>query len=265
MSLLTPIAIDPELPPFALNHARILYDSALIGSSSSTSVLGANSSFPLIPNTAQRWTATGNATVSYTMPANSNIDTICVGAHNLSSGNYTVDAYYRDTIGGTLIAFDTITPTNDNAIMFHINSAVSARVIEVHITNGAGAVFIGSIYAGVALQMQRPFFVGHTPAVLARKADYFSSMSESGNFIGVEVRRRAIESGASWANLSDAWYRSYFVPFLDSAEVIPFYFAWNLLEHPTDVAYCKNITNVSPSYSGTRDLMTVDIPLVGIA
>jgi hypothetical protein len=265
MSLLTPIALDPDSPPFARNHARILYDSKLTGSASSTSASGSNSSFPLIPNTAQRWTATANATLAYTMPANSNIDTICVGAHNLSSGNYTVDAYYRATIGGTLIAFDTITPTNNNAIMFHAESAVSARVIEVHISNGSSAAFIGSIYAGIALQMQRPFFVGHTPAVLARQADYYSSMSGSGNFIGVEVRRRALESGASWANLSDAWYRSYFVPFLESAELLPFYFAWNLLEHSTDVVYCKNITNVAPSYSGTLDKLSVDIPLVGIA
>jgi hypothetical protein len=269
-SINTPVAItasalDPEVPPFALNHARVLYDSALVGSAASTSGTGLNPSFTLIPNTAQRWTATASATVAYLIPANVSVDTICIGAHNLSTGNYTVTAYYRATDGGTLIAFDTITPTNNNAIMLHINSAVSARVIEVHTSSGSGAAFIGSIYAGIALQMQRPFFVGHTPAVLARQADYYSSNTESGNFIGVEVRRRAIESQASWANLSDAWYRSYFVPFLESAELLPFYFAWNLLQHPTDVAYCKNITNVAPSYSGTLDKLTVDIPLIGIA
>jgi hypothetical protein len=100
---------------------------------------------------------------------------------------------------------------------------------------------------------------------LARQADYYSSMSESGNFIGVEVRRRALESEASWNNLNDEWYRAYFVPFLDSAEVLPFIFAWNLLQYPTDVAYCKNVTNIAPSYIGKKDLMSVSIPLVGIA
>lgn len=264
MSLFTPMATDPELPPYALNHARILYDSALVGSSSFSSA-GSNPSFPLIPNTAQRWTTSASAYVQYLMPSNADVDTVCIGAHNLSTGNYTVTAYYRTTGGGALIAFDTITPANNNAIMFHRDNSISARVIEIHITSGSGAAFIGSIYAGIALQMQRPFFSGHTPAVLARQADYYSSMSESGNFIGVEVRRRAIESQASWANLSDEWYRAYFVPFLDSAELLPFYFAWNLLQYPNDVAYCKNITNISPSYSGTRDLMSVDIPLVGIA
>ena len=261
----TPNAIETELPPFALNHARILYDNLLVGSASSTDS-GTNPSFALIPNTAQRWTTSVNSFLKFTLPVNQNIDTVCIGAHNLSAGGYTVGVFYRATVGGTLTAFTTgKTPTNDNALMFHRSSTVSAKTIEVYLTGGTGDAFIGSVYAGVALQMQRPFFGGHTPAVLARQADYYSSMSESGNFIGVEVRRRALESDAAWKNLTDTWYRQYFVPFLASAEVLPFYFAWNLLEYPTDVAYCKNITNVAPSYSGQRDLMTVGIPLVGIA
>ena len=266
----TPVAItanplDPNLPPYALNHARILYDSVLTGSASSTDN-GVNPSFPLIPNTAQRWTTSVDSFIKFIIPSNEDVDTVCIGAHNLNAGNYTVTAFYRATDGGTLTAFSgSVTPTKNNAIMIHRSTTVSAKVIEVYITNGTGAAFIGSIYAGIAMQMQRPFFAGHTPAVLARQADYYSSMSESGNFIGVEVRRRAIESQASWSNLSDEWYRAYFVPFLDSAELLPFYFAWNLLQYPNDVAYCKNITNISPAYSGTRDLMSVDIPLVGIA
>jgi hypothetical protein len=262
---ITANALDPEVPPFALNHARVLYDSVLNGSSSFTDN-GVNPSFPLIPNTAQRWTTSVNSFIKFIIPINSNVDTVCIGAHNLNAGNYTVSVFYRTTDLGTLTSFaSSVIPSNNNAIMIHRSSAVSAKVIEIYITSGSGAAFIGSIYAGIALQMQRPFFVGHTPAVLARQADYYSSNTESGNFIGVEVRRRAIESQASWANLSDAWYRSYFVPFLESAELLPFYFAWNLLQHPTDVAYCKNITNVAPSYSGTLDKLTVDIPLIGIA
>ena len=262
---ITANALDPESPPFALNHARILYNSVLTGSATSTDN-GVNPSYPLIPNTAQRWTTAVNSFIKFTMPVNNNIDTVCIGAHNLPSGGYTVQVFYRNTDGGTLISFaSSMIPTDNNAIMFHRASLVSAKVIEVYITSGSGSAFIGSIYAGIAMQMQRPFFGGHTPTVLARQADYYGSMSESGNFIGVEVRRRSIESGADWKNLTDTWYRQYFVPFLTSAEILPFYFAWNLLEYPHDVAYCKNITNIAPSYSGQRDLMTVSIPLVGIA
>jgi hypothetical protein len=262
-----PNPVPSGLPPFALNHARILYDSKLVGAGVTVSS-GLNGAYTLIPNTAQRWTFTGTGSdlIVYLMPANNSTDTVCINAHNLASVGATIEIFYSLDASGDFVSFaPSQTPTKNNSLMFHIGTAVNARRIQVSITNANGSAFVGSINAGVALQMQRPFFVGHTPAVLAKQADYYSSNTESGNFIGVEVRRRALESQASWANLSDAWYRAYFVPFLDNAEVLPFVFAWNLLEHPTDVVYCKNITNVAPSYSGTLDKLTVDIPLIGIA
>lgn len=264
----TPNALDPELPPFALNHARILYENLLVGSIVTVNQ-GINPNYTLIPNTAQRWTATltgVTAAIEYLLPANTNIDTICIGSHNISSVGGDFEILYHPADTGVFIQISPdITPINNNSIMIHLGSAVSARRLQIKIKNANGSFYIGSVYAGIALQMQRPFFGGHTPAVLARQADYYSSMSESGNFIGVEVRRRALESSAAWKNITDTWYRTYFVPFLASAEILPFYFAWNLLQYPTDVAYCKNITNIAPSYSGQRDLMSVDIPLIGIA
>jgi hypothetical protein len=268
----TPVVIatnltDKNLPPFGLNHARILYDSKLTGSSVTTTV-GTNGNYTLIPNTAQRWTFVGTASniITYVMLGNNDVDTVCISAHNLGTSGATVEVLYSLSDTGSFVSFaPTQTPAKDNSLMFHVATSVNARRIQINITNASGGVFVGSVYAGVALQMQRPFFSGHTPAVLARQADYYSSMSESGNFIGVDVRRRALESEASWSNLNDEWYRAYFVPFLDSAEVLPFIFAWNLLQYPTDVAYCKNITNIAPSYIGKKDLMSVSIPLVGIA
>ena len=260
----TPNPVPSEMPPFALNHARIMYDSVLSSATVFANV-GTNPRFPLIPNTAQRWafTATTSNEITFTLPANRDIDTVCIGAHNLVNATVSF-SYDSDVLGYSEFAPDAVT-VNDNAIMAHISSSVSVKRLKITITGVTGSFYVGSIYAGIALQMQRPFFGGHTPAVLARQADYYGSMSESGNFIGVEVRRRALESDASWKNLTDTWYRQYFVPFLTSAEVLPFYFAWNLKQYPTDVAYCKNITNVAPSYSGQRNLMTVGIPLVGIA
>lgn len=255
-------ALDPELPPFALNHARILYEN-LLSNSAVTATAGTSPSFTLIPNTAQRYTFINTQTITFTLPSAVSMDTVCIGAHNLSGKTILVE-YSSSDVGAFTTFAPSKSPTTNNAIMFHIDTAVSVRRLQITVT-GTGSFYIGSVYAGIALQMQRPFFGGHTPAVLARQADYYSSMSESGNFIGVEVRRRALESSAAWKNITDTWYRTYFVPFLASAEILPFYFAWNLLQYSDDVAYCKNITNIAPSYSGQRDLMSVDIPLIGIA
>jgi hypothetical protein len=262
-AVFTANALPSETPPFPTNHARILYDN-LLSTSTVTATAGTNPSYVLIPNTAQRWVFTDGEDIIFTPPANIDLDTVCIGAHSLK--NYSIGVNYETTVGGGYTAFASGKElSNNDAVMFHRSSTVSVARLKISCSGATGANFIGSIYAGVALQMQRPFYSGYSPGVLSRQADYFSSNTESGNFIGVEVRRRAQQSNADWKNLNNDWYRSYFDPFLVSAETLPFYFAWNLAEYDRDVMYCKNITNISPSYQGQRDLMSVSIPLVGIA
>lgn len=261
-------ALDPESPPFPLNHARILYENALVGASVSVGA-GSGGSLTLIPNTAQRWrfTAGGTAAIQFTLPANRTIDTFCIGAHNLGSAGVSYQIFYdlNTSSGGFIAACPVETAISDDPIMCRLPSELSIGRVQINITGGSGSAFIGSIYAGVALQMMRPFYSGHSPANLSRKTEFYSSNTESGNFIGVEIRRMALETNADWKYLTDAWYRQYFVPFLKSAETQPFYFAWNLRDHPDDVAYCKNIVNISPSYMGQLTYMSVGIPIVGIA
>jgi len=269
VDIAVPVAIsanstDPESPPFALNHARILYDNLLLSSSVTIST-GATGTNVLIPNTAQRWTFSATGNIKFVLPDNFDIDTVCIGAHNLSSGGYTVQVFYRTTDGGSLTSLTASkSPVNDNAIMFHVPATVSAKVIEIYTTAGSGAGYIGSIYAGVALQMQRPFYGGHSPITLSASTTYFSSRSESGAFIGREIRKREYQTSAAWKNITDSWYRAYFQPFVLSAKTLPFYFAWNLLEHSSDVAYCITNADISPSYQGNRDLMQVGFDMIGV-
>lgn len=258
----TPPTASADTPPFALNHARILYDNLLLDSSISVTA-GNNPSYVLIPNTAQRYTFTGTQTITVTLPIATLVDTLCFGAHNLSDSIVTVSSS-PDLVSGYSVFSAARTIENNNAIMIHREGNALVRRLQIVITC-TGDKHIGSIYAGIALQMMRPFYSGHSPSVLSRRTDFYSSNTESGNYIGVQVRRRALESSADWKNLTDAWYRTYFDPFLVVAETLPFYFAWNLLEHPNDVSYCKNITDISPSYQGQLTLMSVSIPLIGIA
>lgn len=258
--------LPSEFPPFPLNHARILYKSILLDSSIDVSS-GSNGENVLIPNTADRWvlTSSGSDRVTFTMPENRIIDTVSIGAHNISSIGATVEVLYdADDGGGGLISIGKKTPTENTALMFHASSGVSARRVQVSITNGSGGLFVGSVYAGVALQMQRPFFSGHTPINLSAVTDYFSSRTETGNFIGREIRSREFKTSAAWNNLGDNWYRTYFQPFVESAKTLPFYFAWNLDQHPNDVGYCMTSADIAPSYSGVRDLFSVSFDMIGV-
>ena len=261
-SVLTAISLPSSNPPFALNHARILYDNLLLGSAVAVSA-GDNGSFTLIPNTADRWTTTsGSRTITYTLAANADIDTVCIGAHNLGSSGYSVTVDYSIDLVTAFASFDTSqNPVDDAAMMFHLSSSVSVRRLRITVS-GTGNIFVGSVYAGIALQMQRPFFAGHAPITLSATTTRYSSMTEGGNFVGEQIRRLGYKTSADWANLENDWYRFYFQPFVISARTLPFYFAWNLLQYPLDVGYCKTSEDISPAY-GVKTRFNVSFSMVG--
>jgi hypothetical protein len=267
-----PVPVDPgseAAPPFPRNHARILYDNVLFQATPNFSVLpGALNT--LTPNTFEKWSFTGPlTTVIYTISSNRDIDTICIGGHNLgSSGGATVRVYQSSGTTGAFTLIGTkVTASGDpdDPLMFHFDTTYSARRIQIDIDTGNGnAKEIGYISAGVALQMQRPFFSGYTPINYADSTEYYSNRTQSGNIVGRQIRRQGYKTSNSWKNIDDAWYRQYFAPFKESARVLPFFMAWNLLEYPNDVGFCRTDRDISAPYSGTLKLRTIDFTTFGV-
>ena len=262
-SVLPPIALPSSTPPYALNHARILYDNLLLGSTVSINA-GANGGFTLIPNTADRWTVTNGGAITFELAEAVDMDTVCIGSHNLGSVGYATGVEYSPDLVTAFAAFKVgQNPPDDAALMFHNTSTVSVRRLKVTIS-GTGNAFVGSIYAGIALQMQRPFFSGYSPLPLAAKTIKYMSRTEGGNIIGTDIRRIGYSSSASWSNLENDWYRFYFQPFVISARTLPFYFSWNQLQYPLDVGYCMTSEDITPSYSGTLDYFNVSFDLEAV-
>ena len=250
-------SLPSELPPFPLNHPRILYDNLLIGSTV-TNTTGTSPTHVLIPNTANRWEISVDGSITFTLPINTNIDSIGIGAHNLSG--CTITATYNS---GT--AFASVTPVNNIAVFFHLGTAVGSDSIKISITNvGSTDRFIGAIYAGIALQMQRPYFGGSTPINLSRVTKFYSSRTEAGNVIGREIRSQNFSTDVDFSNLSNGWYRTYFDPFVESARRYPYFYAWNLLKESRDIGYVETTEDIAPSYTGTRDLFSVSFSLLGV-
>jgi len=112
--------------------------------------------------------------------------------------------------------------------------------------------------------MQRPFFNGHTPITDSDVTEYYSNRSESGEIIGQQIRRKGFETQAQWNNIDDGWYRSYFAPFKQYVKTRPFFFAWNLLEYPDDVGFCRINQDIrSPIQNGSTTKRTVNMTLLG--
>jgi hypothetical protein len=261
---LTPSAGVPLLPPFPLNHARVLYNNLLEGSTV-TSSTGENPEYTLVPNTANKWNFETTGWVKFVLDESKQIDTICIGAQSMSNNGYSVQPFYRTSEGGTLVAFSAArVVTTSNAVMFHLLEPINAAVIEIYTTEGFGAGDIGFISAGIALQMQRPFFNGHVPITDGDVTQYYSNRTESGEIIGQQIRRQGYETSASWQNIDDTWYRTYFAPFKQAAKLRPFFFAWNLLEYPDDVGLCRISEDVSaPMQNGTRTKRSISMNLLG--
>jgi hypothetical protein len=242
---------------FPLNHARILYDNLLFNYDSVTQN---NSGVPinaLIPSTAQKWefSVSGeDALWSVILASETLIDTVCICAHNLFDIGATVQVNYDPEPLGGYIAFGVEkTPVRGNApIMIHLGEAVQSIRLQIQVKGGNGIGAIGYISAGIALQMQRPFFNGHQPYTDSDVTEYYNAKSESGNILNRDVRRKGFEASYEWSNIDDGWYRTYIPDLKEKAKKQPMVLAWNLLEYPDDVAFGMTTADIkAPMQNGT--------------
>jgi hypothetical protein len=270
-SIPTPSALTPNVgtltaPPFPLNHARILYDNKLEAYDSISSDVASNAINAIKRNTWEAWTPSGPGYFKLIFSFDRGVDTICIGAHNLSNKGYSLAAFYRKEESGPLLPFgNSVTPTDNAPIMIHNDISILMRVIEIYISNGSGSARVGYISAGDALQMQRPFFNGHVPITDGDVTTYYSNRTESGEIIGQQIRRQGYETSADWQNIDDTWYRTYFAPFKQAIKDKPFFFAWNLLEYPNDVGFCRVSQDISaPMQNGTVTKRSISMKLLGV-
>jgi hypothetical protein len=102
------------------------------------------------------------------------------------------------------------------------------------------------LHVGQLLRVQRRIYVGHTPLVLARQDEVSTGFSETGHYIGRLRRAGGLATEVSLRNLTSAWYRGAFEPFVEHSITGAFFFAWRPLDFPADVGYCWLAGNIAP-------------------
>lgn len=252
--------VDPEGPPFALNHARILYASALVGASV-TATGGTGAANVLNPATYARWAFTGSQAITMTLPTAQQIDAVGLGGHSFANASALVE--YSTSDAGAWVEFAPA-QSGTAAMLFLSAAAVSVKRLRVTVT-ATGAHVLGVIYAGIALQMQRPIYKSHAPATMNRITEYQANESEAGQWLGRNIIRQGLKVDLNWSNLSAAWVRQYFDPFAVAARNTPFFIAWNPQEFPREVAYAWTTQDTAPTNTGPRDLMSVSLSAKGAA
>jgi hypothetical protein len=237
--------------------ARIGYSSLLISTTQAPKAL--------IPNTFERYQPIAGAVVAkFQLSASTPIDYIAIGAHNVGTHDSGTPLLiqYATTVGGALIDIESITPTDNGAIMLLFDSVT---VAEIAITTNAATLGleIGLVYAGIAMQMQQPIYGGVSPIDLSAKTEYESTMSDSGQFLGRNITKKGTAGSYSWKHLEDDWMRETFKPFIDSAKQRPFFFKWRPdLYNATVLAHTT--ADIRPTnMGGGSKLMTVSIEIMG--
>ncbi len=213
----------------------------------------------LTPNTYERWRPTAaNLTAKFQM---NNVDTsinyIAIAAHNLSGETLLIST--AATEGGALTDVESITPSNNDAIMVTFDTRV-VREIAIQCTYSA-VNEIGVVYAGKYMQMPRPIYGGHTPIDLAGRTEYQNSKSETGQFLGRTIKRKGLETTFSWQHLNDTWVRDTFMAFVGSARTLPFFIKWRP-DYYDAVAFGYSTKDITPSnMGGGHRLMKVDLSM----
>lgn len=243
-----------------LNHARILY-APLTGTITGD---GTNPSYAANDYTSQRWElAPGSNTWTLQTTADATIDCVFIAAHNLAGKTITIST--AAAAGGGHTTRATVSPTDNTTICALFNNAgVAYTIREVRLVINDGAdIAIGIVRAGAALQMPIPLYGGHRPLNLNRVTEAQQQFSETGQWLGRIIKRRAVTSSYDWEYLTTTWYDTYFEPFAQTIPLNPFFIAGNPSKITTDVGFVWTDRDVEPSNMGINAYRSVSLGVTG--
>jgi hypothetical protein len=138
----------------------------------------------------------------------------------------------------------------------------TVRRVKVMVSGGSD-VAVGIIRAGVALQLPIPIYGGHRPLNLNRITEGQQQFSETGQWLGRIIKRRAVTTTYDWEYLTATWYDTYFEPFAKTLPLQPFCIAGNPSKIATDVGFVFTDRDVEPSNMGINAYRSVSLSVTG--
>ena len=272
------VLIEPgHVTEYPLNHARILYGNAITAATAT----GARAKFPasaaLTETTYERWSpAESGDSITLTFPSQ-NINAIALAAHSelqptieVRHNGAFIDVTAYPTNDDPSLISDFTTDTHqllnyspDNQAILFLLKPRRVDAIRITVTYSGTAPTLGVVRAGNVLEMARPFYQGHNPAILAADNTLRPNVSESGEWLGASLIRQGRSVKMDWQNLASSWIREKWTPFSKTIKTSPFIIAWNAKKFSTDVFYCSSSDTPMPTHSGPRDLMSVSLSARG--
>jgi len=257
------LGVDDSILP--LDHPRIMYDDILRGAvlTPSTEAVGFEAINVNDYLTYDFWRPTAlPATLEVETEEARPVDYVLIAAHTLGSAATSVLAQYHN--GATWVTFGEnlqVLPGSNLPVVFLFEEVMSNRFLFTF--TGSEIPSIGVVMMGRALAVERKLYRGHTPIMLGRKTTIRPSRSENGQWLGRSIRREGVATEIALSNLTASWVREKLDPFIESARVYPFGWAWRPADFPAEVAYCWTLADIKPVNTGPRDLMGVTFGVEG--
>jgi hypothetical protein len=277
------IIISSELvlsPVFALsaNNPVIGYDNRVtVANISATSeAAGFPASNMANNSTFLRWAAEdgsplGTEVISVAVATADLLNYVGIARHNLGSQQYSIliegntDADASPETWVELV--QEFIPADDSPIIARFDDTALAA-IRITLTPGLDTLeppTISVLYVGALLVLERRLYVGHTPITYGRSSRIVSGRSEVGNFLGRITLSESLSTQVALQNLTPAWYRTYFHPFVLAAQESPFFFAWRPEDYPTEVGFAWLNAEPVPKNQRPNGMMQVSFDMTGIA
>ena len=251
---LTPIAL-PDNDNLPLNYARIYYDNTLLNGLASATSDDLKSANMLTPSTYDKWRPTANPSDCTLIGTSQLCDYVAIAAHNLSGSTVVINV----SNGGALTeVYNSVVPSNLPLLARFTEGTFDRVFIEI---TGTTTAEIAVVYMGKELVMMRPNYSGYSPATLSSKDVFTPQASDGGQFLGKQLVRKGFNTSASFSHLTYEWYEAEFQPFVLHAKKYPYFWAFNLLEHPNEVVYGWTNQNIKPSLMGIRNWLEVSFDI----
>lgn len=260
-----------------LRNSRIGYDNNVTESNvTATAVAGFPASALGNPLTYELWKPpVFPATIDVDAGRQVTVDYVGLGVHHLGGCKVTVSSSvngsdYTEVAEAVLV--------RDRAAMM-LFEAVTARYWRLDIEGWAieptllldfvnqeysvgdytdvANAFLGVLFIGQALQMERSFYGNYTPAPYSKDTEIRPTRSEGGQWLGRSVVRKGFVNDYSYRHLAADWVRDTFEPFIDHAVTLPFFISWRPEGYADEVLYGQVENDIQPSNMGIRNLMQV--------
>lgn len=207
--------------------------------------------------------AVGTSTFDVIVPANHTIDTAYLWPLINSGASITSVAIQYESAPATFTTLYTFTPTTNSILSgkFGAVTVLAGRKVRVVFTGVVGDFDIRQVTVGRRLQFPIGQWVGVAPPSLVSGVVMENVISVNGSVIARNVRRTEKKAMINLNYLEQSWVRNTWDPFAQHATRYAFWYSWNPVGYPAELAFAVAEEISAPTNSTPVPRMAVEMPL----